>query len=202
MPSLHPPHPRGAVQQQYQQRAAKGRETRGSGSAGLSKRSRVPPLFCCGLLVFRQFLVLGAATRRLGGHCCHNSTFAALNALRSLALFDGMGLRMIEPRVGVTLTVMSLALLCMLRRGAAFRSGSIAAHSRTLCKQRGQTARGDGAAAGRHVGPEGTELPGVMHRTVGAEELKVLVVIDEHSLCVCHQNPLHVEKSRTRITAA
>lgn len=83
-----------------------------------------------------------------------------------------MGLRAVEPRVGVILTV-SLTVLLMLRRAGAFRSAptaAVAAVTAAFSRCRG---RSYGSAAGRHTGPEGTALPEVMHKTVGPGELKV-----------------------------
>ncbi|CAM9263535.1 unnamed protein product [Scytosiphon promiscuus] len=103
-----------------------------------------------------------------------------------------MGFRSIETRAGVTLTAMSLALLLALRRGGAFRGGSTAAaFSRNFCRGGSRHATGVSASAsgeavrGRSAGPEGTELPDIMHRTLSAEELKaeVIVVGDIHG---CH----------------
>lgn len=101
-----------------------------------------------------------------------------------------MGFRPIEPRVGVALTVMSLALLFMLKRGSAFRSGPTAscafsrgnpgrsAAAAATATTAAAAATAAGAVQSRHTGPEGTELPDVMHRTVSAEELKVGWSID------------------------
>lgn len=80
-----------------------------------------------------------------------------------------------EPRTAVSLTIMSLALLSLLRRSGAFRG-------LPLLPRRAYTTRSSSSAAGaagesavqaRVAGPEGTELPSVMHRVVGGDELKV-----------------------------
>lgn len=110
-----------------------------------------------------------------------------------------MGFRPLEPRVGVALTAMSLALLLLLKRGSAFRSGlstaavagGAALSSSALSGPKHHHVHHRSAAAGaattgaavqsRHTGPEGTDLPDVMHRTVSAEELKVGVVFDQRT---------------------
>lgn len=78
-----------------------------------------------------------------------------------------MGFRPLEPRAGVGLAVMSLALMLALRRGVAFRGAPAFG---PVSKGRN---RSSAAVTGRHTGPEGTELPEVMHRMVSADELKV-----------------------------
>lgn len=90
-----------------------------------------------------------------------------------------MSFRAIEPRGAVALAVMSLALLSLLRRGGAFRSlpllDGLSTVSRKLqdgCWGR-HSSGANGGARCRDVGPEGTPLPDVMHRVVGADELKV-----------------------------
>lgn len=90
-----------------------------------------------------------------------------------------MGFRPLEPRAGVGLTAMSLALLLVLRRGVAFRSSPTPAAA-ALSRGRDRSAAAGAAAAGavvsRHTGPEGTELPDVMHKAVSADGLKVGIV--------------------------
>lgn len=90
-----------------------------------------------------------------------------------------MGFRPLEPRAGVALTVMSLALLLALRRSGAFRVGSTATLSKHSCRNGSRHGRSASASAsagskrGRGAGPEGTYLPDIVHRTISAEELKV-----------------------------
>lgn len=96
--------------------------------------------------------------------------------------FASMTLRAIEPRTAVSLTIMSLAFLTLLRRSGAFRGVPLLPR-RACCKDGSlYTTRSSSSAAGaggeaavqaRVAGPEGTELPSVMHRIVGGNELKV-----------------------------
>lgn len=103
-----------------------------------------------------------------------------------------MILRLMEPRAAVSLTIMSLALLALLRRSGAFRSSPLLLprracedgnlHTTTARSSRysSSSAAGEAAVQARVAGPEGTELPSVMHKVVGVDELKVRTGFARH----------------------
>lgn len=83
-----------------------------------------------------------------------------------------MSFRAIEPRAVVALAVMSLALLSLARRAGAFRSLPLL-NGDGIGDGRRTRHTNQGASQGQGVGPEGTHLPDVIHRVVGADEIKV-----------------------------
>lgn len=85
-----------------------------------------------------------------------------------------MSLRAVDPRTAVALTVMSLALFTMLRKSGALRCLPAL---KSFREWPFQNVPGKNRLSGIHkaVGPEGTDLPAIMHRVVGPDELKVRV---------------------------
>lgn len=88
----------------------------------------------------------------------------------------------VEPRAAVALALMSVVVWSTLRRAGAFRAWQIPGfqRGRRSCGDLHERARGNSRGHQAYtkdaIGPEGSTIPDVVHRTVEAHELKVMSV--------------------------